>query len=241
MIYVLKVVLLDLWNTLIHEEPEPLEPYNLLRLKALWRVFNSIGKVEYDELLGLYNKLSRYRGLLPPRSFIKMLTMFLHLDINEDFVDKATEVYESATSSYTPRSVPGAKELLEYVKISGLKTIIVSNTSFTSRVVKEILNNIGLGSYIDHVVSSCEIGVQKPHPSIFRAALKLADAKPEEAIHIGDSCISDVIGALLTGINPVLVSRGGESAEICGKIPRVVIVKDLEEVIHLVRRLLNDQ
>lgn len=241
MIYVLKAVLLDLWNTLIHEESEPLEPYNISRLEALWKIFNSIGRIEYDELLRLYNKLSRYRGFLPPRSFIKMLAMFLHLDVNEEFVDKITEMYESATSTYTPRPMPGAKELLEYVKKSGLKTIIVSNTSFTSRVVKEVLNNVGLGSYIDHVVSSCEIGVQKPHPSIFHTALKLANAKPEEVVHIGDSCISDAIGALLVGINPILVSRDKESAEICSGIPRVIIAKDLVEVIHVVGQLLGDR
>ncbi|MEM1628977.1 MAG: HAD family hydrolase [Desulfurococcaceae archaeon] len=238
----LKAVLLDLWNTLIYGEPEPIESsYTSLRLKALWRVFNSVGRVEYNELVKIYNKLYRYRGFLPPRSFIKMLAMFLNLDVDEDFVDKVIEIYESATSSYIPKPMPGTKELLEYVKKNGLKTIIVSNTSFTSRSVKEVLDNIGLGSYVDHVVSSCEIGVQKPHPLIFQTALKLANAEPEEAIHVGDSCINDAIGALLIGINPVLVSRDRESVEICSKFSRVVIVRDLEEVIHVIKRLIVNQ
>ena len=50
---------------------------------------------------------------------------------------------------------------------------------------------------------------KKPAASIFHKALKLADVKPEEALHIGDSLAADIAGANDMGILSVWVNPKG--------------------------------
>lgn len=47
----------------------------------------------------------------------------------------------------------------------------------------------------------------KPHRELFEKALEIAGCEPQEVLHIGDSYISDVQGALNAGIRPILVRR----------------------------------
>jgi putative hydrolase of the HAD superfamily len=53
------------------------------------------------------------------------------------------------------------------------------------------------------------VGARKPSPEIFTAALSMADAAPEQALHVGDSIEEDVAGARRAGIEAVLVRRHG--------------------------------
>ena len=67
----------------------------------------------------------------------------------------------------------------------------------------------GIDTYIDFTVTSREVGAAKPHPPIFREALRRAGAAPHEAVHVGDQYQSDVVGAMGVGIQPVLIDRDG--------------------------------
>jgi FMN phosphatase YigB (HAD superfamily) len=100
--------------------------------------------------------------------------------------------------------VPGAFEALRWCKHRGLRVVIVSNT--LSRGDREILEDwrrFGVSDVVDGVVSSHSVGWRKPHEAIFRRALEIARAQPEEAFHVGDSLIADVWGAKRLGIRAV--------------------------------------
>ena len=60
------------------------------------------------------------------------------------------------------------------------------------------------------MVSSAAVGAAKPDPAIFTAALERAGARPEDAVHVGDSLEKDVAGARAAGIRPVLLCRDGD-------------------------------
>ncbi len=66
---------------------------------------------------------------------------------------------------------------------------------------------LGLEPYLDFVVSSEEVGANKPAPAIFLAAVEKAGVKASEAVHVGDQYELDVVGARGVGINPVLIDR----------------------------------
>lgn len=59
------------------------------------------------------------------------------------------------------------------------------------------------------VVSADTVRAYKPHREIFEEALRLSGCTSNEAVHIGDSYDTDVIGARSAGIRPVLLLRGG--------------------------------
>lgn len=80
------------------------------------------------------------------------------------------------------------------------------------------------------IVSAEEVRAYKPHPEIFARALERAGCDAHEAIHIGDSVVSDVAGARAAGISPVLIDRTGKAA--AGDLP---VIHRLQEAIELLR------
>ncbi|MBI2906565.1 MAG: HAD family hydrolase [Chloroflexi bacterium] len=77
------------------------------------------------------------------------------------------------------------------------------------RDLSSLLESVGIRSYFDFLVTSQEVGAEKPHPEIFRAALRMAGIAPAEAMHVGDQYKADAMGACAVGINGVLLDRQG--------------------------------
>ncbi|HID85959.1 MAG TPA: haloacid dehalogenase, partial [Anaerolineae bacterium] len=72
------------------------------------------------------------------------------------------------------------------------------------------------------------VGCAKPHPGIFQAALQWARARPEQAIHVGDSYHADVLGAQAVGITGVLLDRE-DKVEVDGHVK----IRGLEELLTI--------
>lgn len=60
---------------------------------------------------------------------------------------------------------------------------VVSN--FDGRL-RAILQGLGLLGFFETLVISSELGADKPHPAIFREALRRLNLQPSEALHAGD-------------------------------------------------------
>jgi len=69
------------------------------------------------------------------------------------------------------------------------------------------------------VIDSHLVGVEKPDPRIFQLALAQAQARPAQAIFVGDIYAIDVLGAERAGIRPLLLDVLGCYAGVhCEKI-----------------------
>jgi len=77
---------------------------------------------------------------------------------------------------------------------------------------REKLAASGLGDYFEAVVVSADIGVAKPHPSVFEHVLSELGAGSDRAVMVGDSLAKDVDGALGAGLRAVWVNRSGSAA-----------------------------
>ncbi|MFC2176005.1 YjjG family noncanonical pyrimidine nucleotidase [Bacteroidota bacterium] len=89
--------------------------------------------------------------------------------------------------------IPGAKELLSYLKPK-YKLHIITNGFSEVQHIK--LANSGVEDYFDRIVISELVGHKKPSVKVFRYAEKVTKATPEQCIMIGDHYQADVIGAL---------------------------------------------
>ena len=101
---------------------------------------------------------------------------------------------------------PQAPESLALVRRSGARVAAISNSNGS---VASVLAAVGLGPYLDFVVDSGEVGIEKPDPRIFELALARADVAPAEAAYIGDFYSIDVKGATAAGLRAVLLDPGG--------------------------------
>lgn len=235
----IKTLSLDLWDTIIRDEPGLVESYALMKLEAFWKVISNYKRVSFREVVESYKKVMHYKGYVPPLHFARILAASLGLDPTSIAAEEAARAYEEASYKYTPVLVPGAKELILRAKSLGLKVVVVSNTSFSARAVERILCNASLCGVLDYVASSSELGLMKPNPLIFLRALEAVGSEPSEAIHVGDSCFNDVLGALLAGIKPVL--HNPSSSEVaCPGVRGLVVVRNLAEVADMLEKLMAE-
>ena len=111
------------------------------------------------------------------------------------------------------------------LKGRGLILGLISNID---RDVTPLLNELGLPSLLQVVVTSQDAGFNKPQPEIFQAALRQAGIQASEAIYVGDQYQIDVGGANKAGMKGVLLDRGGYFEEVTD-CPRI---RSLTEVIE---------
>ena len=97
-----------------------------------------------------------------------------------------------------------------------------------ARDMTPICQKLGLEPYLDFVVTSEEVGVDKPDPLIFLTALERAGVNASEAVHVGDQYKSDVIGARGVGITPVLIDRYNTCPEVTD-CPRISSLTELDK------------
>ncbi|HEY2139554.1 MAG TPA: HAD-IA family hydrolase [Chthoniobacterales bacterium] len=74
---------------------------------------------------------------------------------------------------------------------------VISN--FDGRL-RMILEHLGVSNVFSHVFLSSELGADKPDPEIFRRALELSAARPDDALHVGDDPERDWEGATRAGL-----------------------------------------
>ena len=117
---------------------------------------------------------------------------------------------------------------LEALRERGYRLGVITNLRAD---LEPLILRAGLEGILDFSVTSAQAGIEKPHPPIFREALRRAGAAPEEVLHIGDQVRSDVAGARDMGMRAALLDRGGwhEPVEGCPKISQLGEIIELLE------------
>lgn len=100
------------------------------------------------------------------------------------------------------RVEPGTAEALDALRERGYRLGVISNADGT---VEDLLEDAGLRPYLDVVVDSHRVGVEKPDPRIFSIALERMGADADESLYAGDLYAVDVVGAREAGLSAVLV------------------------------------
>lgn len=65
------------------------------------------------------------------------------------------------------------------------------------------VRRVGLGEYFSFALSADALGVSKPDPSVFQAALARAQVTAQRAVHIGDNPLDDIFGAQRVGMRTI--------------------------------------
>jgi putative hydrolase of the HAD superfamily len=105
------------------------------------------------------------------------------------------------------RAVPGALDLLGALKQARIPVAVVTNNIVVEQQMK--LVRCGLSAYVDALVTSEEVGVQKPGVRIFEVALERLNAPADNAVMLGDGWATDVLGARAAGVRAVWFNRHG--------------------------------
>ena len=117
----------------------------------------------------------------------------------------------------------GTTDTLAQLKDMGYTVGVISNADGR---VESFLEYAGLRQYLDFVIDSGTVGVEKPDRRIFDLALERASAQPADAVHVGDVYEIDVQGARSAGIDPVLLITDGSDGP-----SDVTVIRSLPELI----------
>ncbi len=96
---------------------------------------------------------------------------------------------------------PDALGVVEELERRGVPTGVVSNAGFD---IRTILRHHGFTGLADRTTVSYEVGVMKPDPKIFQAALEMLGTSAEETLMVGDNAEADG-GATAVGMEFLLL------------------------------------
>jgi len=86
----------------------------------------------------------------------------------------------------------GTLEALREMGSAGYRKALVSNASANAR---PLLSHLGLDILFDELIISCEAGIAKPDPAIYRLALSKLGLAADECLFVGDGACQELDGA----------------------------------------------
>jgi HAD superfamily hydrolase (TIGR01549 family) len=107
------------------------------------------------------------------------------------------------------RVFPEARAVLEKLHAMKVPMGVLSNWDYE---LPHIFERLGLKKYFSFVLSSAEIGVPKPAPETFAAAIErarklLPNLNPRDMFYVGDHYEKDVLPARRAGLTPLWLVR----------------------------------
>ncbi len=105
---------------------------------------------------------------------------------------------------------PEVKNMLAELKDKGMRVTVLSNGS--PDMLEAALQSSGLNHDFDAIFSVEEVGIYKPHPSVYQIACDYLKLKPEE-ICFQSSNAWDAAGAAQFGFKVVWINRFGQKRE----------------------------
>jgi len=234
---VIKAVFFDWFNTLAHFEP----PREELHSQA-YRQFGI--ELPPEKLTRGLLMADRYwfeensKSKVAARSPEEQAEIGLHYEttiLTETGVEVAKElllkIIKKVQQSYKGITFALFDDVLPILKTLKEQSLILGSLTNANQDMAPICRKLGLEPYLDFVVTSGEIGGDKPEAPIFLAALKQAGVKASEAIHVGDQYKLDVVGARGVGITPILIDRHDLYPEI-SDCPRIHSLTELTEYLQ---------
>ena len=103
----------------------------------------------------------------------------------------------------------GVESVFDALAAAGTDVAVVTN--LTTRVQLRKLVRLGVDDRIDRLVTSEEVGREKPSALPFTTALAEFDCRPSEALMVGDNVGADIGGANAVGMDTALFVAGGEA------------------------------
>jgi putative hydrolase of the HAD superfamily len=156
-----------------------------------------------------------------------------------DVDDGALRTYLLAEhAAWAPARRPASMSLalLDALRDRGLKTGMVSNAMDPPWILLRDLEEQELAERLDAVVFSSEVGVRKPRPEIFHAALERLGVTADRALFVGDRLNADVRGAHDVGMRTVQAMWFRAEEEEGGVEPDFRAFTQVD-VLNIVRRL----
>ena len=124
----------------------------------------------------------------------------------------------------------GVQTFFNQCQKKGIKVCVL--TDLTSDIQFHKIEKLGLKDCIDHIVTSEEVGVEKPNPLMFFQAIYKLKTSTASTIMIGDNYKKDILGASNLGIKSIWIN--GDKVQINeasgSKIQSIIEVDEFKKI-----------
>lgn len=121
--------------------------------------------------------------------------------------------------------VPGTRNILDRIG-ARYRIGVISNADGK---IEDLLSVNGIADCFRTITDSGLVGVEKPHPAIFEAALEQMKASPERCLYVGDLYSVDYAGATQAGMQAMMLDVAGAYRD--NGVRRVQSLTELERVL----------
>ncbi len=190
----IKGIIFDLWGTLVDNGVySPLrQSYKISRTDIEFSDF--VVKLEQTIMTKKFETL---------REAIEVLCDELDVYPRDVVVEKLIGVWNS--NAIMARPYAETMKVLESLRKRGIKLALVSNS--INITTEQVLEKFDLKKYFDVMGLSYELGVLKTSPKMYDHIIKDFKLGRHEVLMVGDSMQTDVSGAIIASIRPILVDR----------------------------------
>lgn len=200
-------VTFDCWQTLIYEQRtgEGLASGRVAVLQeATGASASDISAAFADAWVAHQRAWHRLVAFNGPEITQHVLQALGHRDWDATKLTELTTVLEDELLGHDIRAIDGTVELLTELRGAGVRTALICDTGFSpGRVVRRLLERVGLLEHLEVQIFSDEIRAPKPHPLAFSSALEGLGVLAEGAVHVGDLRRSDIAGARAVGMGTI--------------------------------------
>jgi putative hydrolase of the HAD superfamily len=207
-----EAVTFDCWNTLLYEDDW--ETAHALRVSELQIAAREAGsevsrrdaELAFGAAWERHMRIWGEGGATGAREVALWSLAELGLRAPHPALEHLIGRFEGASHTSRVLALDGARATLAALGRAGVACALVCDTGLTpGRVVRRHLDLQGLLSGLAVQIFSDEVGVPKPDPRVFRAALEELGVAPERALHVGDLRRTDVAGARGLGMISVRI------------------------------------
>jgi putative hydrolase of the HAD superfamily len=132
--------------------------------------------------------------------------------------------------SRVPDGLGGA---LDELRATGVHVVVISNSE---GMLETLFDRLGILQHFDAVFDSARLGVEKPDPRIFHAALTRFGVAPERGLHLGDTYATDILGARAAKMRSALIDPFSHYEGAHPEVPRVPGVVEVARAVSADRR-----
>ncbi len=150
-------------------------------------------------------------------------------------------MYEHACQIYASEKLrhitpyPGVRKTLTTIREKGYATAVVTDAEQADATLR--LGKCGLSSFFDNLVTFDRIGVKKPAPAPFLAALKAVCAQPDEVLFIGDSPRRDIEPCGKLGIRTVYARYGDRFSKTRDNTRADFVIDRMDELLDIIENI----
>lgn len=218
----LRAVLFDLDDTLYGYEP-----CNQAGLQAAWQLMaQTVSGFTYEQFTNIHDRVREQLAadLAGSAACHNRALFFKHIaDQVAPKTGLAGDLYDRYWERFLEQAQPGPKESREVVAElarRGYLLGLVSNHVALPQLRK--VRVLGLESYFDAIVTSEEVGVEKPAPAAFLMALERLGVSANEAVFVGDNPDGDIGGAIGAGISMTILTVEYAPSAVCDEADHTV-------------------